>query len=70
MERAAELLAGRARLAAQSSVESVLIATREGGVEASPPEAARLQLVAGDFFGTLRQRQIGRLLDPDDNRSR
>ena len=57
------------QVAAQSSVESVLIATR-GGVAASPPEAARLQLVAGDFFGTLRQRaQIGRLLGPDDNRS-
>jgi predicted permease len=67
--RAAELLAGRAQVAAQSSVESVLIATREGG-EASPPEAAQLQLVAGDFFGTLRQRaQIGRLLGPDDNRT-
>jgi predicted permease len=69
VERAATLLAGRAQIAAQSSVESVLIATRgEGGV--SPPETARLQLVAGDFFGTLRQRgQIGRLLGPDDNRS-
>ena len=69
-ERAAGLLAGRAQLAAQSSVESALIATRGGGVGAMPPEAARLQLVAGDFFGTLRQRaQIGRLLGPDDNRT-
>ncbi len=68
--RAAELLAGRAQVAAQSSVESALIATREGGVGANPPEAAHLQLVAGDFFGTLRQHaQIGRLLGPDDNRS-
>ena len=34
------------------------------------PETARLQLVAGDFFGTLRQRaQIGRLLGPGDNRA-
>jgi predicted permease len=70
VERAATLLAGRAQFAAQSSVESVLIATRGDGVGASPPEAARLQLVAGDFFGTLRQRaQIGRLLGPDDNRT-
>lgn len=70
VERASELLGGRAQVAALSSVESVLIATRGGGVGASPPEAARLQLVAGDFFGTLRQRaQIGRLLGPDDNRS-
>ncbi len=70
VERAAKLLAGRAEVAAQSSTESVLIATRGGGVGASPPEAARLQLVAGDFFGTLRQRaQIGRLLGPDDNRT-
>ena len=38
--------------------------------EATPPETARLQLVAGNFFGTLRQRaQIGRLLGPDDNRT-
>jgi predicted permease len=70
VERAAGRLDGRAGLAALSSVESVLIATRGGGVGASPPETARLQLVAGDFFGTLRQRaQIGRLLVPDDHRS-
>ena len=46
VERAAELLAGRAEVAAQSSVESVLIATRGGGIGATPPEAAQLQLVA------------------------
>jgi predicted permease len=67
VERASKLLAGRAEIAAQSSTESVLIGTRS---DASPPEAARLQLVAGDFFRTLRQRaQIGRLLGPDDNRT-
>ena len=67
VERASTLLAGRAEIAAQSSTESVLIGTRG---DASPPEPARLQLVAGDFFGTLRQRaQIGRLLGPGDNRS-
>lgn len=67
VERASELLAGRAEIAAQSSTESALIGTRD---DASPPEVARLQLVAGDFFGTLRQRaQVGRLLGPDDNRS-
>lgn len=70
VERAAALLAGRADVAAQSSTESVLVATRGGGVGASPPEPAKLQLVAGDFFGTLRQRaQIGRLLGPGDNRT-
>jgi putative ABC transport system permease protein len=70
VEHAAKLLAGRAEVAAQSSVESVLVATRGGGVAARPPEATRLQLVAGDFFGTLRQRaQLGRLLGPDDNRT-
>jgi predicted permease len=70
VERAAELLTGRAQIAAQSSVEPALIATRGGGAGASPPEAALLQLVAGDYFGTLRQRaQIGRLLRPDDNRA-
>jgi len=70
MEHAAELLAGRAEVAAQSSTEPVLIATRGSGLGASPPEPARLQLVADDFFGTLRQRaQIGRLLGPDENRA-
>ena len=68
--RAATLLAGRAEVAAQTSTESVLIATRGDTGGASPPEPARLQLVAGDYFGTLRQRaQIGRLLGPDDNRT-
>lgn len=67
VERASNLLDGRAEIAAQTSTESVLIGTQG---DASPPEAARLQLVAGDFFGTLRQRaQIGRLLGPDDNRA-
>jgi hypothetical protein len=70
VDRAAQLLAGRAELAAQSSTETVLIATPGDGSAASPPEPARLQLVAGDYFGTLRQRpQIGRLLSPDDNRT-
>ena len=67
VERAVNLLAGRAEVAAQSSTESVLVGVRG---EATPPETARLQLVAGNFFGTLRQRaQIGRLLGPDDNRT-
>src|SRR5688500_4392936 len=66
VERAANLLAGRAELAAQSSTESVLVGLRGD----ASPESARLQLVAGDFFGTLRQRaQIGRLLGPGDNRA-
>ena len=70
VERAATLLAGRAEVAAQSSTEAVLIAARGDGAGASPPEAARLQLVSGGFFGTLRQRaQIGRLLGPEDNRT-
>jgi predicted permease len=67
VQRASSLLAGQAEIAAQSTTESALIATPGG---TAPPQAARLQLVAGDFFGTLRQRaQIGRLLGPGDNRS-
>ena len=67
VERASNLFAGRAEIAAQSSTESVLVGTRG---DPSPPEAARLQLIAGDFFGTLRQHaQIGRLLGPADNRT-
>lgn len=70
VERAIALLGGRAEVAAQSSIESVLIAARGGGAAAVAAETARLQLVAGDFFGALRQRaQIGRLLGPGDNRS-
>jgi predicted permease len=66
VERASALLAGRAEIAAYTSTESVLVGARG---TASPPTAARLQLVAGDFFGTLRQRaQLGRLLGPSDNR--
>lgn len=69
VDRAARLLAGRAQVAAQSSIESVLIAAPGVGGGSSRPEPARLQLVAGDYFGALRQRaQIGRLLAPDDNR--
>ncbi|MGH9162686.1 MAG: ABC transporter permease [Vicinamibacteraceae bacterium] len=69
VERTAALLAGRADIAAQSSTESVIIATRGGGAGARSPESALLQLVAGNFFGTLRQRaQMGRPLGPDDNR--
>ena len=67
VERVSALFAGRAEIAAQSSTESVLVGIRG---DASPPEAAELQLVAGNFFGTLRQRaQIGRLLGPLDNRA-
>jgi predicted permease len=67
VERASNLLAGRADIAAQTSTESVLVGTQGDAV---PPEPARLQLIAGDFFGTLRQRaQIGRLLGPHDNRA-
>jgi predicted permease len=70
VERAAGLLAGRAEIGAQSSTESVLVATRGGDRGNSAPETARLQLVAGDFFGVLRQRaQVGRLLDSADNRT-
>jgi predicted permease len=68
--RSSELLAGRAEVAAQTSVEFVLIATRGSDAGPSAAESGRLQLVAGDYFGVLRQRaQIGRLLGPDDNRS-
>jgi len=67
VERASNLLAGRAEVSAQSSTESVLVGAP--GVARSL-EDARLQLVAGDYFRALRQRaQIGRLLGPGDNRT-
>jgi predicted permease len=70
VQRARELLAARAEVAAQTSVESALIGVRQGrGVGASAPEASWLQLVAADYFGTLRQQaQAGRLLGPEDDR--
>ena len=68
--RAATLLAGRAEIAAQSSTESVLIATRGDGVERVHPSRRGCNWSRATIFGTLRQRaQIGRLLGPDDNRT-
>ena len=70
VERTVELLGGRADVAAQSSVESVLVESRGGGNGPTAPEAVQLQLVGADYFGTLRQRaQIGRLLGPGDNQA-
>ena len=67
VERVSNLLAGRAEVGAQSSTTSVLAG---GPGDARSLEEARLQLVAGDYFGTLRQRaRIGRLLGPEDNRT-
>lgn len=66
VERASELLTGRADLAAHSSTTSVMAALRG---DDSQPEPARLQLIAGDYFGALRQRaRVGRLIGPGDNR--
>ena len=73
VQRAGAMLAGRAEIAAQTSVESALIAAQmrgDAGGRSREPEAAWLQLVTGDYFGTLRQQaQVGRLLRPDDERS-
>lgn len=67
LERASSLLAGRAELAAQTSTETVLVAI--DGRSAHVPEPARLQLVAGAYFETLRQQpQVGRLLSAADHR--
>lgn len=67
VERVSALLGGRGEVAAQSSTESVLVGMPG---DASAPETADLQLIAGNFFGTLRQRaQVGRLLGPEDNRA-
>jgi predicted permease len=73
VQRVRALLVGRADVAAQTSVESAFVAARmrgDTGPQVPAPEAAWLQLVTGDFFGTLRQQaQVGRLLDPDHERS-
>lgn len=68
--RAASLLSGRAELSGQSSTETVLVGVRSQGGATIAAEPANLQLVAGDYFGVLRQGpQIGRLLNQDDNRA-
>jgi predicted permease len=71
VQRARELLEGRAEVAAQTSIESALVArTDRNGTGAQAAEPAWLQLVTGDFFRTLRQQaQVGRLLGPEDDRA-
>jgi len=70
-ESARELLAGRAELCAQSSIEAVRIATRSGAGVSTSPQPARMQLVSGNCFAVLRQRaQVGRLLGPGDDLTR
>ena len=45
--------------------------TADAGATAAGPEPAQVQLLSGECFGLLRQHaQIGRLLGPDDNRTR
>jgi predicted permease len=68
IERARELLAGRAELCAHSSIESLQVGARGGSTATPSPEAGRVQLVSAGCFGMLGQRaQIGRLLFAADN---
>lgn len=66
-ERTRDRLAGRAEAFAVSS--NAVMQMRLDTDEGSTGERGIVQLVSGEYFGSLRQRaQLGRLLTPDDNR--
>ena len=67
--RLREELAGKAEIAAASSMSAVQL--RPGGASAAAAaERGSIQLVSGEYFGVLGQRpQAGRLLTADDNRA-
>ena len=61
-------LAGRAELAAASSVATMQL--RPARVAAAAAERGSVQLVSGEYFGVLGERpQAGRLLTPEDNKT-
>jgi predicted permease len=67
-EAARDMVAGRAEMAAVSSVRSMQLAPTTAGSATPQPESGRVQLVSGEYFGLLRQRpQVGRLLERTDN---
>jgi predicted permease len=67
-EAARTMVAGRAEMAAVSSVRSMQLAPTTGGSATPQPESGRVQLVSGEYFKLLRQRpQVGRLLENTDN---
>jgi predicted permease len=62
------MVAGRAEMAAVSSIRGMQLAPTTGGSATPQPESGRVQLVSGEYFGLLRQRpQVGRLLERTDN---
>jgi predicted permease len=63
-----DMTAGRAEMAAASSIRSMQLAPTTAGSATPQPESGRVQLVSGEYFGLLRQRpQVGRLLERSDN---
>jgi predicted permease len=67
-EAARTMVAGRAEMAAVSSIRSMQLAPTSAGSATPQPESGRVQLVSGEYFGLLRQRpQVGRLLERTDN---
>jgi predicted permease len=68
-EAARDMVAGRAEMAAASSIRSMQLAPTTAGNATPQPESGRVQLVSGEYFRLLRQRaQVGRLLEPTDNK--
>jgi predicted permease len=67
-EAARDMVAGRAEMAAVSSIRAMQLAPTTGGSATPQPESGRGQLVSGEYFRLLRQRpQVGRLLEQTDN---
>ena len=68
-EASRDMVAGRAEMAAASSIRSMQLAPTAAGNATPQPESGRVQLVSGEYFRLLRQRaQVGRLLEPSDNK--
>ena len=71
VKAASGVLAGRAEVCAQSTIQPMQIAAVHSAPSSPAPEAGRVQLLSGDCFSMLRQRaQLGRLLGPADNVTR
>jgi predicted permease len=67
-EAARNMVAGRAEMAAASSIRGMQLAPTTAGSATPEAESGRVQLVSGEYFGLLRQRpQVGRLLERTDN---
>jgi predicted permease len=69
-EAARDMVAGRAEMAAASSIRGMQLAPSATGSATPQAESGRVQLVSGEYFKLLRQRaQMGRLFERTDNQN-